>query len=722
MDNSKKKVMAAGLLCAVASVSYVANVSAEAAMKHDMNEVIIEGARTPQPMAGGNINDAYSNGVMGVQSVQDTPFTVVSFTEKTIKAFSDPTQPLTSVLANNPSVRSTGTNFYDDFSIRGMNLNGYQIYLNGIPGLFAQGSTPINYVGRVDVTAGPAMTTNVATSSESAGGFVNMVSAKAPENDLAKVGVTFSGRGAMTETIDMSHRFGDSKKWGIRINALNKSGETAIPDEEKEQKNIFINVDYKDAKSNTNILMGYVDDTVKNSLRWFTFDSNLGFTPKAPDIHKNYGFDAMKWQADKWIMTLNHEQKISEDWSAFVNAGYGRYDVYNNSNSDWRYTIHKDGSFDDFIALYPFKADNRSLQIGTKGKVQTGEVEHNLVLAADKFWGKSYNSVRYMLDEKIEGNLQDGITSEPNSIPKFPGVSPFISSKSEYTSYKFVDTMKVGKFDIMAGLIKQKADITSYKRNADKTTNIGKTITKSDDISPLYALVYKPNDNLSVYASHSESFGKGSRVSGSKYVNDGDILNPTKTKQDEIGVKYVTNNLAISLAFFDTVKENTMDIPVAGKENLYQKTTDGEVDYKGFDLSVFGKLSEKWNVMGGVLYTKSETDKSTGGKYDGIRKNGIPRWSGVTALEYSPDEDWSLIVRGIYSGSFTIKNEMYKLPSYFTVDLGAKYRTQINNTPVTFNAMLYNAFDKAYWEPLAGGDNLILSNPRTFMLSAEFEL
>ena len=126
--------------------------------------------------------------------------------------------------------------------------------------------------------------------------------------------------------------------------------------------------------------------------------------------------------------------------------------------------------------------------------------------------------------------------------------------------------------------------------------------------------------------------------------------------------------------------------------------------------------------MGGILYTNVEIEKSTGGKLDGIRKSGIPRWSSVAALEYMPDEAWSLLCRGTYSGSYTIKNEEYKLPSYFTVDLGAKYKTKVNNTPVTLNAMLYNVFDKAYWQPLAGGDNLILSNPRTFMLSATFEL
>ena len=727
MLESRKKALAIAILCTVASVGFVLSADAaeqngEETMSHNLDEVIVEGTvwKTPKPLAGGNVNTAYGAGILGVQDLNETPFTVVSFTEKTIAAYSDPTQPLTSILANDPSVRSTGTTFYDDFSVRGMNINGYRLYLNGIPGLFAQGTTPVNYLERIDVTSGPAMTTNLATASESAGGLVNMVSKKAKDKPISDITLGFSGRGTYTEQIDVGARFGKNKAWGIRVNALNQDGETAIADEEKQQRNIFINLDHRDKNSNTNLLMGYVNDSVKNSLRWFTFDSKLSYTPSAPDIHKNYGFDAMKWEADKWITTLNHEQKINDNWTAFVNAGYGRYDIYNTSNSDWRYTIREDGTFDDKAVRNPFNYDNRSLQIGVRGLVKTGAVQHELVVAADRFWQKYCNSQSWTFGS-IGGNLQDGITSQPDHVPAYPYVSPFLSSESVYKSYKFVDNMKIGKFNVMAGVIKQEADITSYQRNADKTANVGSSNTKSDAVSPLYGIVYKPTDQVSIYASHSESFGKGSVISGSNYLNADQILDPAKTKQNEIGVKYTNGNILASLAYFDVNNENTMDVPAAEAGKFY-KTNDGETNYKGIDLSVYGKLADKWNIMGGILYTNVEIEKSTGGKLDGIRKSGIPRWSSVAALEYMPDEAWSLLCRGTYSGSYTIKNEEYKLPSYFTVDLGAKYKTKVNNTPVTLNAMLYNVFDKAYWQPLAGGDNLILSNPRTFMLSATFEL
>lgn len=698
-----KKALLMSVLCAVASVGFVVSASADEAMHGNLDEVVVEGSKDLAP--GGNANTNYNAGILGKQSLQDTPFTVVSLSEKTISTYADPSQPLPSILANNPSVRSSASTFYDDISIRGQRLNGYQLYLNGVPGLFAQSTTPVNMLERVDVVAGPALTTNMATASESSGGLVNMVSKRAGEKPISTLTLGFSGKGTFTQQIDVGDRFGKDKEWGVRVNALHQNGETSISDERKTTSNIFVNIDHRDANSKTNLLVGYVDESIKDSLRWFTFEKGLSYTPGAPDTHRNYGFKAMKWEADKWITTLNHEQKINDNWSAFVNAGYGRYDMYNPTNSDWRYAIKEDGSFKDDIVQSPFKYDNKSAQLGVKGKVNTGDVEHNLVLAMDKYWQKYYASTRYTLPTGITGTLKDGILTQPDYIPPYPYASPYLQSKTNYTSYKFVDTMKIGKFDIMGGLIKQ--EVTN--------TSVGGSSVKTDGLSPLYGVVYKPTDELSIYASHTESFSKGSVV-GPRYDNQGTILDPAKTKQNELGVRLSNDKMLANLAVFESTKAKSMVT-----ENNYL-TNDGEAKYKGVDLSVYGKLADKWNVMGGLMYVNAETKKSTGGALDGVRIDGVPKWSGVVSLEYRPDEAWSILARGTYSGSFALKNEEYTLPSYVTCDLGASYKTKWNAVPVTLNAMVYNVFDEAYWESLAGGDNLILSNPRTFMLSATFEL
>lgn len=674
-----------------------------------------------EPMAGDQVNTGYTGGILGEQKLQDVPFTVVSFTEKTIEEYSDPTQPLTSILANNPSVKSTGTTTYDDFSVRGLPLNGYEIMLNGIPGLFGQGTAPVNYLSRIDVTAGPAMAVNTAMAMESAGGLVNMISKKAEDKPVSDVTLGVSGKGTFTQQIDAGQRFGKNNEWGIRVNAMNSDGETAISDEKKMQRDIFVNIDHKDDKSSTNILVGYVKDRAENSLRWFTFGDDLTYVPGAPDISKNYSFKGMHWESDKWIATVNHEQKLNDNWSAFVNAGYGKYDSYDSVNSDWRYTIHEDGTFDDLIAIYPFAYDSRSFQFGFKGQVKTGDVTHHVVAAADRFWQKTYKGERWnatdvtghnVVDDKghiiIGGNLHDGITVQPDVIPGYSYPAASLKSKSVYTSWKLVDTMEIGKFNVLAGVIKQQVSNQS----------VGSAAEKSDAVSPLYGLVYKANDQLSLYASHSESFSKGSVVD-SDYANAGEILSPAKTKQNEVGVKYNNGKIMSGLSFFQIKTAGSLENVIDGKKYL---SNDARTEYKGFDWSVYGKLSNKWNIMGGLMYVDSKYTRASvdrkGNQPQGHQVNGVPEWTGTIGLEYNANEKASFLARARYSGSYTIKYDKYRLPSYWMVDVGAKYTTQLHHTPVTFSAMVYNLFDKAAWEPLAGGDNLILSMPRSYILSA----
>ena len=198
----------------------------------------------------------------------------------------------------------------------------------------------------------------------------------------------------------------------------------------------------------------------------------------------HYGFKAHKWEADKWIATLNHEQKMSKNWTVFLNAGYGKYDIYNASNSSWRYTIHEDGSFEDKTVRNPFAYDNRTVQLGIRGKAVKGDVTHNLVFAVEKYWQKFYGSTSWAFGT-ISGNLMDGITSQPDHVPAYPYRKPYLKAKTTYTSWKAIDNMEIGKFNILAGVVK--------KEVSNRST--GSDDVRSDAVSPLYGIVYSPMSN-----------------------------------------------------------------------------------------------------------------------------------------------------------------------------------------------------------------------------------
>lgn len=682
-------------------------------------------------------------GRLGNQNIKDVPFTQTNFSQKTIDTFHDPSAPLTNVLINTPGVKNSSYTLYNDFSIRGLGMTGYNLYVNGVPGMFTQSTIPTNFAERVEVVEGPAMGFNGTTTRQSAGGIVNMYTKRAGDTDLTRYTQTFSGESSFGEMVDISRRFGENKEWGLRINAENVSGkELASVGEDLTNRNIFINLDHQGKRSKTNLFAGYSYSKLENSTRWFQFmtpgtaqkygyddkgnlipgrkDPNVNYSgvtslPDAPSSKMNYAYDGQGAELDRWMAVLNHEQKINDNWTGFVNAGYSRYDLYDNETgraSDPYKVVNNNGDFQSVDRQGPLAITNYYAEAGVKGKAYTGEVEHNLVFSIDKSWSTQWSGAGTSI-EGFAGNIYEGRFD--NLHPNVGDAGTSLASKSSFWGWAAIDTMKYKKLQVMAGVHGQNATVNSYKNGKVSQSAEG------DATSPVFGVVYRPNDQLSFHMSHSESFSGGTAVTNSKYANQGAVLAPAKTKQNEVGVKYDFGTMLASLSYFDIKQPGTVDEYRAGVSDPFM-VQDGEDEYEGIELSFTGKLAPKWNFMGGLMYLDATRNKTNGGKLDGSSVNGASKWNGVISLEYEANQQFSVLGRAVYNGTSTINDGTLDVPSYLTFDLGAAWKTKLGHTPVTFRAMCYNVFDQDYWIAQSGKSYLALSNPRTFMVSAQFDL
>lgn len=682
--------------------------------------------QTSEDLPGGYISQGARLGFLGETSILRTPFTQFSFTEKAIQDYGDPSQPINSVAVNMPSVKTSGCTMYNDFSIRGQNLNGYQMYLNGIPDMFKQANTPINFAERLEVASGPNKGITGTAANESAGGLVNIVSKRANGN-YAKVTTIFSGHSSFGQLIDMSRRFGKNNEWGLRINAQNVNGETAIEDERLTNRDITLNFDHKTANSYTNLFMGYFYSKQKNGQRWFGFRGpdfkTASAVLRAPDAAKNLSFHGQVFEYDDWAITLNHEQKFAKNWKVFLNAGYNRYDLFNNVNSKSSkyFVINKNGDFQATNWVQNFPITSYYGQIGVQGVEHTGSVKHTLVAAIDKSWYNTYRNLdstdqANQLFSTPNGNLYSGVPFGPYTNYHADKVRwGSLGSTSRKWSWSLNDNIEYKKLNILLG----------YFYNHSRTNTYNKTgaITKaahSQAGSPTYGIVYSPTDQLSFYASHSESFNMETVVSN-KYKNVGEILPAAKTKQNEIGVKYLNRDLLTSLSLFDIKKAGNIEVTEGA--NLYQRQA-GEDEYKDVEVAFNGKLAPKWNLMGGMMYLDAKHHKTTKPILENQRISGASRWNGILALEYEADDRYTLFGRILYNGAAIIwdadiTNQLDVSP-YTTLDVGVKYKTTWNKIPVQFNLTCYNVLGKDYWIPKSGVDTVILGNPRTLTLSAQF--
>lgn len=674
---------------------------------------------------GGYVATKGSVGILGDKDVMDTPFTTTNLTNKTLETFGGPNQPLQSVLVNNPSVRLVGTNLHNDFSIRGLKSTGTSTYVNGIPGLMTQFCAPTFFVEDIQFISGPnSGITGIPSTyeSSSAGGIVNFVSKKATEEPITRYRQTFSGKGSLGEYIDISRRFGKDNEWGVRINTEWLDGETAIDEQDIEAQGIFANIDHRSEHTKTNLLAGYRHLNIENGARWFTLKNsdgvpikNITKVPSAPDASKNYGIDGLAKEAEGYMIALNHEQEFTKDWKWFTNFGYNDNKLQRNiigASSNF-VIINDQGDVNTNLMSTQTVTKNRFWQVGINGKASTGELEHDVTFAVEKAWytiGSSKNTYNGKMGS-VTGNIYQA-NFQPNNV-WWPSIETGTSTKNAYWGASIADTIKYKKSQLLLGLHKHSAHVDSYSAATGKHNSS----VDSDAVCPTYGYVYQPNENISFYASHSENFDKGSVV-GSTYANAGDILDPAKTKQNEIGIKYENKGLFASLGFFEITQANNISVSKSDGEYYLQ---DGEAEYKGIELAVNGKIAPKWNVMGGFMYLDAEQSKTQGGTNDGKTVNGVAKWNAVGTVEYVADDSFSVLGRVLYNSEASIFNERLKVPSFTTYDLGVTWKTKINTVPVKLSAMCYNITDKSYWTAHTG-NGLILSNPRTFMLSATFDI
>lgn len=509
----------------------------------------------------------------------------------------------------------------------------------------------------------------------------------------------------MQEAIDVGRRFGENERYGVRITASNISGDTVLDGENLSQQAFSINLDQKSDKSKTNLLVAYDHTDHKGGTGSISFGNSVTSLPDAPDSGRIYKPDWSYNEYDNWIAALNHEQKLGEHVSAYINAGYHREDWYGYIDGNPKITNNK-GDFNISMTNYPLAATKKYAGFGVKGDFNIGSVKNEYLIGADKTW-YTYDisqNPNFATGGKWSGT---GNIYQHNWWPSLsrPSYSPAHSQDAQMTGWHIIDTVKAldDKLQVTLGIHGHKAS----------KTPVGQDTQKSDAICPTYAVSYKVSPAVTVYADHSESFGMGSMVSTKDgYANAGQILDPAKTKQNEIGVKVKTGNFLNTFSAFKIVQANTIDKYIGGQKYLVQ---DGEQTNKGFEWAFTGNLSNKWDLIGGLMYLDAKDNK-------GQDVNGASEWSGTVGAIYKPTEDLSIIGRITYLGSTTINNGDLDVPSYAKFDLGASYKTKLNNTPVTFDLMCYNLTGKDYWSARSGYSSLNVGAPRTVVLSANFEI
>jgi len=674
-------------------------------------EVIAKRDKTLSPVyTGGQVARGGGLGLLGNKDFMDTPFNLTSYTVQTIE--DQQARTLYDVLRNDPSVRyaSSDGHIRENFNIRGFTITAEEVAFDGMYGLVPKSHTPLEFVERVEVLKGPSALLNGMSPNGGVGGSINLMPKRAGDEPLTRLTTDYTSGSQWGGHIDIGRRFGEDNEWGIRFNGVYRDGETGVEDASKKQTLASVGLDYRGERWRVSLDAYTSKEKYENGS-----PSNYSFADgvvSAPDNKTNL-MRGIWGETKSEAILLKTEYDMNDNLSVYAGIGKQKHTYAGNYIGNHGLNLDAQGNVTVFPAFHRGYGDTISSEVGVRNKFQTGNVQHQLVLSANALdieSGTHFNRI------STSSNIYDPVTpawgADPGSAPK--------TAETKLSSIALADTLSFNEDKVQFTLGVRRQNVHTKSFNA----STGNLTAKYDEsaTTPAVALVVKPwGANVSLYANYIEGLSKGSEVTDTNALNYGEVFKPFKSKQYEFGVKWDLGKFANTLSFYQIEKPSLVDV---AQGSGYIVSDDGEQRSRGIEWSAFGVINDKVRLLGGIAFTRGKYTKTEDGLYEGNTPFGVPKYQINLGAEW--DTPWNpgltLSARAVYTSSQYINSaNTMSIPSWVRYDIGARYKTVINKTPITYRASVENLFNKNYWSGSFSNNYATLGGPRTFKLSATMD-
>ena len=248
------------------------------------------------------------------------------------------------------------------------------------------------------------------------------------------------------------------------------------------------------------------------------------------------------------------------------------------------------------------------------------------------------------------------------------------------------------------------------------------TNVAADKVLPLGGAILKLNDQLSLYASYTQSLKPNWTIAPlSGGVVLGSNIAPEQGTSWETGVKFdLDKRLSGTIAVYDIDKSNVL-VSQLNASNVLEYTTAGKVRSRGAEVDVTGRLTQAWSMIGSYGYTDARvTDDPT---YRGKRLQNVALNTASLYLFY----DFGAAVPGklrLGGGARYVGDRAgdaansFVMPSYVVADLFATYETKHQNLPVIYQLNVKNLFDNVYYPSANSVLNVAVGDARRVSLAA----
>jgi catecholate siderophore receptor len=353
------------------------------------------------------------------------------------------------------------------------------------------------------------------------------------------------------------------------------------------------------------------------------------------------------------------------------------------------------------LAAYsdPTQRENFIAQANLVWDVETGPLAHKILIGAE--YGDQQSANR-----RFNGVLSSSTLNLAN--PVFPTVAFKMLARDTVSDVTFSsvyvqDQISLGDhIDFVAGLRYDSFDING----SDLLPAIDRPFARKDEkVSPRLGVIFKPQENISLYSSFSQSFLPRSGDQFLALTVSQENLAPEKFTNYEVGAKWDAQpNLNLTLAVFQLERSNaTTPDPL----NPLASINIGKTRTQGVELAATGKITSHWQVHGGYSYQDAQLVGN-----DSVRLGQVPKQQASLWNRYDLHSNFAVGLGIIHQSSqfaaIRTTANTTKLPAFTRIDAALFY--DVSDT-VQLQMNIENLFDANYYSDAHNNNNISTGAP-----------
>lgn len=699
--NHGRTTVQAAAIAAVASLNVVHAQTANADSAPVTLEQVIVNAKKDTLYVNRDVNA----GALGVQSLQELPFSIGSYGRELID--NQRARTVQDVLKNDPGVQPASFGgAYDGIAVRGFSANA----INSVrrDGLLTNvySDIPLENMERVDVLKGlSGFLYGVGEPS----GLVNYILKRPTRGSFTSVDAEVRSYGGRYVHIDTSGATGANRALAFRVNVageeqgdfrhagdLSRAMAGVAMDLQLAPGTLLrLDADHQRKKLAAQPVIGPRSDG--------TVVPAESFDPRAL-LGQPWG----QYRTEASNVGLRLEHAVSQDWDLIAQLGYSR--------------TTRDAAFPDVYGVTPsgaitsgdyfFSPDQRFTTVAAQaflnGRMKAAGVAHDVVVGLSEGRLETSDGGWFPNDGLTVGNIFAPVYS---ARPDFSNPPPKNQGSTRQPSMFASDTISLNEhWRVLTGL-----RYIAYRSESRSASGLQRDYSANVTV-PSAALVWLPSKTLTAYASYTEGLEQGSYAPNAA-ANRGERLDPIRSKQIEAGIKWMPQRgLSTTLALFHIDKPLQAVDPSDG---VFK--TLGRQRHQGIELALNGELAPGLSAVTGISWLDARM-LDTGDAREGKRPANVARLQAGAWLDWRVAVVDGLSVNAglVHTGERALDQaNLLIVPAFTRWDGGARYAMQLAGVPTVWRLQIQNLTNRRYWENVNYG-GVLAGAPRTVRLSGEW--